>query len=157
MIISLLALLATFYQLYLQRVHNEKSLRPLGQIDLRDRNKQLYVCVANNGLGPMLLDKIVFFKDGHCYTDLQDCLDLEIRSYRRTPISEWVKKVILPNASLEVFAAELESHETDFDMENVRKQLSAITLKVDYRDIYENKFALERSLEWFSRYMTNES
>ena len=39
--ISILALLATFYQLYLQRVHNEKSLKPLGQLDLYDSDKQL--------------------------------------------------------------------------------------------------------------------
>lgn len=155
-IISVLALLATFYQLYLQRVHNEKSLCPLGQIDLRDRNKQLSVCIANNGMGPMILDKVIFFKDGHSYADLENCLDLEVRCYRRIPISEWVKKVVLPNASLEVFAAELESHETDFDMENVRKQLSLLTLQVEYRDIYENKFTLERSLDWFSRHTTVE-
>lgn len=104
----------------------------------------------------MILDKVIFFKDGHSYADLENCLDLEVRCYRRIPISEWVKKVVLPNASLEVFAAELESHETDFDMENVRKQLSLLTLQVEYRDIYENKFTLERSLDWFSRHTTVE-
>lgn len=34
LIISLLALLATFYQAHLQRVHNQKSVQPLAEINL---------------------------------------------------------------------------------------------------------------------------
>jgi hypothetical protein len=152
-IISVLALLATFYQLYLQRVHNAKSLKPLGQIDFRDRNRQLAVWIANNGMGPMIIDRVTFFKDGNFSTNIEDCLSLDARSYRRIPISESVKKVVLPNASFEVFATEFEDHEGEAEITNARKQLSAITLKVEYRDIYENKFTLERNLEWFSRHM----
>lgn len=60
-IISLLALLATFYQLHLQRVHNEKSLKPLAQIDLVDRDK-LSVHIPNNGVGPMIVETIFYLK-----------------------------------------------------------------------------------------------
>lgn len=154
-IISVLALLATFYQLYLQRVHNEKSLRPLGQIDLRDRNNQLAVWIANNGIGPMIIDRITFFKDGNSSTNIEDCLILHAQSYRRIPISESVKKGVLPNASFEVFVTEFEDHEGDAEITKVRIQLSLIMLKVEYRDIYENKFTLERSLEWFARHITD--
>lgn len=154
--ISVLALLATFYQLYLQRVHNEKSLRPLGQIDLRDRNKLVALCVTNNGMGPMLIDKITFFKEGKSYPAIEECLHLGARAYRRISISESAKKVILPNASLEVFAAELETHEAEAALENIRTQLSPLTLKVDYRDIYDNKFTLQRNLDWFARHITDE-
>ena len=156
-IISVLALLATFYQLYLQRVHNEKSLRPLGQIDLRDRNNQVSLNIANNGMGPMIIDRLTFFKNGNSYTNIENCLTLVPGSYSNLLINESVKKVILPNSSLKVFAAELEPREKETEIENVRKQLSPITLKVDYRDIYENKFTLERSLEWFSRHMTDDN
>lgn len=155
-IISVLALLATFYQLYLQRVHNAKSLKPLGQIDFRDRNRQLAVWIANNGMGPMIINKITFFKDGNSFTNIQDCLSLHTRSYRRIAISESVKKVVLPNASFEVFATEFEEHEGEGEITNARKQLSAITLKVEYRDIYDHTFSLERNLDWFSRHTAKE-
>lgn len=155
-IISVLALLATFYQLYLQRVHNEKSLKPLGQVDLRDRNNQVSVSIANNGMGPMIIDRITFFKEGHCYTNLEDCLSLAPRSYRRIPINELAKKVVLPGMLFEVFAAELAPNEEQIEMENVRQQLSFITLKVAYRDIYNNTFKRERNLDWFARHMTHE-
>lgn len=155
-ILSVLALLATFYQLYLQRVHNAKSLRPLGQVDLRDRNRQLAVWVANNGMGPMIIDRITFFKEGNSSTNIEECLQLDARAYRRIPISELTKKVVLPNASFEVFAAELEEHEGETEMTNVRKQLSPITVKVEYRDIYGYKFTLKRNLDWFSRHLMKE-
>ena len=101
----------------------------------------------------MLIDRITFFKDGKSYVNIQDCLNLPSRSYKRIPVSELIKKVILPNAALDVFSTEFEAHEGETEIENARKQLSPITLKVDYRDIYHNKFVLERSLEWFSRHM----
>ena len=156
-ILSVLALLATFYQLYLQRVHNEKSLTPLGQIDLLDQNRQLTLWVANNGMGPMIIDKLTFFKEGNAYTNIEDCLRLDQRSYRRITINESVKKVVLPHAYLEVFATEFEEHEEEAQIENAREQLTPITLKVDYRDIYENKFILERNLDWFSRHVNKEN
>lgn len=152
-IISVLALLATFYQLYLQRVHNEKSLKPLGQVDLLDQNRQLTLWVANNGMGPMIIDRLTFFLEGNAYTNIDDCLHLAPRSYRRILINKSVKKIILPDAYLEVFATEFDPHEDEGQIENVRKQLTPITLKVEYRDIYENKFILERNLDWFSRHV----
>ena len=153
--ISVLALLATFYQLYLQRVHNEKSLRPLGQIDLIDINNQVSVRVVNNGTGPMIINRLTFFKEGNSYTKIEDCLTLDSRSYQRIPVNETLQKVILPNASLDVFAAELAPFEEESQLETVRRELAFVTLRVHYRDIYDNQFTLKRSLDWFSRYMTD--
>ncbi|WP_421828340.1 hypothetical protein [Larkinella sp.] len=152
-IISGLALLATFYQLYLQRVHNEKSLKPLGQIDLPDYKKQVAVHIRNNGLGPLILDRLTFIKDDQQYTSIDNCLDLDPRSYMRMAISDTVKRVVLPNAHLVVFETQFEDHEGEIEIDQARMQLASITLKVEGRDIYDNKIKLERSLHWFARYM----
>lgn len=154
--ISVLALLATFYQLYLQRVHNEKSLRPLGQIDLIDINNQVSVRVVNNGMGPMIIDRLNFFREGNSYTNIDDCLTLDSRSYQRIPVNETLQKIILPNASLDVFSTEFEAHEEETNIENALKQLAIITVRVYFRDIYDNRFTMERNLDWFSRNMTDE-
>jgi len=150
-IISLLALVATIYQLYLQRVHNEKSLKPLGQIDLRDRESQIRVCIANNGMGPLVIHKLTFTKDGTQYSDIEGCLRFDPKRYRHFLINESAKKVIQPNSSLAVFAVEFEEHEGEAERDTVKQQLSPITLKVDCQDIYDNKVSFERNLEWFSR------
>lgn len=150
--ISVLALLATFYQLYLQRVHNEKSVRPLGQIDLIDINDQVSVRVVNNGMGPMIIDRFAFFREGNSYSNIEDCLTLDSRSYQRIPVNEALRKVVPPNAFLDVFAAELAPFEEATQLEDVRKKLAPVTVRVHYRDIYDNKFTTERNLQWFSRY-----
>lgn len=155
-LISVLALLGLFFQVYLQRTHNEKSLKPLGQIDFRDRQDLLYVRVSNNGVGPMILDRLCFIKDGKSYTAIEECLQLERRSYSRLDGHESVRKVILPNSSLTIFEASLTPQESETALNHVRDQLSPITLKVEFHDIYDNKMTIERDFQWFSRHEIKE-
>ena len=151
-LISWLALVATLYQLYLQRIHNIKSLRPLGQIDLRDRENQIYIRVSNNGMGPMIIDRLLFVKEGKTYTTIEECLTLARQSYSAISVNESVRKVILPHAFLPVFEAHLAEHEEEAALDLVRDQLSPITLKVYFRDIYDNKMSVERDFRWFLRH-----
>lgn len=147
-LISLLALGATFYQLYLQRSHNEKSVRPFGQIDLEDRKGHIAVRISNNGMGPMILDEIRFGKDGKAYTSIKDCLELDARSYTSITVGGSIQKIILPNAQLIVFETKVDESK----IVEVRKHLTPIIVKVRYRDIYGNLFIVERDLKWFRRY-----
>ncbi|WKN45418.1 hypothetical protein [Tunicatimonas pelagia] len=150
--ISLMALLATVYQLHLQRRHNENSLKPLAQITLTDRGKLLAVHIENNGVGPLIVEKLTFTRDGKHYTNIEDCLNLDPRSYQHIPVTEDVKQVILPGSHEEVFSMQFGEDTTDKEMNSVRKQLAALKLKVDGRDIYDNKISVERDLQWFVRH-----
>lgn len=154
-LVSWLALLGLLYQAYLQRTHNEKSLKPLGQIDLRDRKDQIYVRVSNNGVGPMIIDRLLFTKEGKTYTAIEECLDLEKRSYSCIGVSESVQKVILPNGYLTLFENKLSQHMEEAQIDWIRKQLSPITLQVVFRDIYDNKMTIKRDFQWFSRHAIN--
>lgn len=157
LLISALALLATFYQLYLQRVHNEKSLKPLGQIDVVDHRNRIYIYIRNNGMGPMIIDRLTFIKEGKHYTDIEDCLTLARKSYMSISTTESLKRVVLPNAYLTVFETQFEDNEGEIEKNMVRKQLAPISLKVVCRDIYDNKILFDRTLEWFVRHMINEN
>jgi hypothetical protein len=151
-LISILALLATFYQLYLQRVHNERSLKPLPQIDLGDFPQKLGVYLYNNGLGPLIVDRLVFLRDGQSYPTIDGCLELARQSYMQVHVTDLVKRVVLPNTCLTIFEASLEEAEPEAALEPVRKQLASIMLKVYGRDIYNHKIILERRFDWFSRF-----
>ncbi|QMW06722.1 hypothetical protein H3H32_18435 [Spirosoma foliorum] len=151
-LISVLALLATFYQLYLQRIHNEKSLKPLGQIVLEDQRKTLAVHLRNNGLGPLIIDKLSCSKNGVVHADLEECLTLAPKSYLFAPTNDSVTRVVLPNSSLTIFETRFDEYEDDAAIEHAREQLAPITLKVEFRDIYDNKTTLERDFQWFLRY-----
>ncbi|WP_240543507.1 hypothetical protein [Spirosoma foliorum] len=149
----MLALLATFYQLRLQRVHNEKSLKPLGQIDLPDHKKKLGIQIRNNGLGPLIIDRLTFSKHGTTYSSIEECIDIDPKSYMHISAGNLVRRVILPNTYLAVFEKNFGEHADESIIDHVRKQLSYITLKVEGRDIYDNKITFERDFRWFSRYI----
>ncbi|GAB3995686.1 hypothetical protein GCM10028807_36490 [Spirosoma daeguense] len=150
--ISVLALIGLFLQVHLQRTHNEKSLKPLAQIDFRDRQDHLYVRISNNGVGPMIIDRLCFIKDGKLYVTIEECLELAKRSYSRLDSNESVRKVILPNSSLVIFETRFEEHEGEAAINHARQQLAPITLKVQFHDIYDNKMTIERDFHWFARY-----
>ena len=150
--ISLLALLATLYELHLQRIHNRKSLRPIAQIDVFDRKKLMYVHVQNSGVGPLIVDRLSFIKDGKRYVDIEDCLDLNPKTYMHMQITDAVIKVITPGSHLEVFSTKFDDHEGETEMAAVRSKLAAIRLKVEGRDIYDSKIVVERDLQWFERH-----
>lgn len=149
--LSILALLATFYQAYLQRVHNAKSLKPFIQIDVMDRDRQIGIRLRNNGIGPFIIKKVSYVKDGQRYSELEDCLNLDPRSYQHYAVSETVDTVIQPGHSHALFLTEFEPADTDDDIDNVRVQLSALELKVEGVDVYNNKIVAERNLLWFNR------
>ena len=151
-VISLLALLATFYQLHLQRAHNEKSLQPLAQIDLLDREKLLHVRIQNNGVGPLIIEKLTFSKDGKSYSSIKDCLELSPRTYQHLSTVESANKVLLPGAYLEIFSTLFEEGDTDEEMDRARNQLAVLRLRMEGRDIYNNKVTAERDLHWFVRH-----
>ncbi|MGD1892640.1 MAG: hypothetical protein ACFB15_18875 [Cyclobacteriaceae bacterium] len=147
-----MALLVTIYELHLQRRHNEKSLQPIAQIAITDRGKLLSVHIENNGVGPLIVEKLAFTKDGKHYTNIEDCLDLDPRSYQHISVSESDKKVILPGSYDEVFSMEFGEADMDKEMDNVRKQLAVFMLRIDGRDIYDNKVTVKRDLQWFIRH-----
>lgn len=155
-VIAILALLLTCISLHLQRVHNAKSLKPLGQINLVDTKKQIYIYIQNSGVGPLIIDELTFTKDGIKYFNISDCLKTDPKSYYHMLINDTVKKIVAPNANFIVFENNIENY-PDSETEIIRKQLSLITLNVYYRDIYDNKFNCERNLDWFSRHMPDEA
>lgn len=152
LIISFLALLATFYQAHLQRVHNQKSVKPLAEINLRDRDGEMFVRIANNGVGPLIVDKVVFTKGDKQYEHIQDCLDIDPKAYFHVEVDDTNKKVIIAGGFLELFSNELNPKESAEKIEMYQKQLSVLHLKVHGHDIYGNKITVEKSMSWFARH-----
>lgn len=152
LIISLLALLATFYQAHLQRVHNQKSVKPLAEINLRDRDGEMFVRISNKGVGPLIIDKVIFTKGDKQYERIQDCLDIDPKAYFHFEVNDMNKKVIAPEGFLELFSNMLSPKESAEKIELFQKQLSVLHLKVQGHDIYNNEVSVEKSLSWFARH-----
>lgn len=135
-------------------MHNEKSLKPLGQINFVDRQSQIYVHVQNNGIGPLVVEQLTFIKDGQPYSSIKDCLDIDPKSYMSIDVSVSSKKVVLAGTYLEIFSIQFEDHEGKSEQDNVRQELSRLSLKAYCKDIYENKIVIERDFKWFIRNLT---
>ena len=153
--LSILTLLALCYQLYLQRVHNEKSVKALIQINLTDEDRLLFVHIQNNGVGPFIVEKLTFLKNNNVYYNIQDCLTLSPASYQYVPVNESVKKVVPPGTYMEVFSKQFDIKNTDQEVDDIRRQLAALKLKVEGVDVYDNKIIVERDLIWFARHIEN--
>ncbi|MEZ0611375.1 hypothetical protein ACAW74_22885 [Fibrella sp. WM1] len=134
-------------------MHNEKSLKPLGQIYLIDSTRYVSVQLLNNGLGPLIIDRLAFKVGNTIYSSIRDCLTFDPKSYMHGSSEDVVQKVILPNAALTVFEATLKAGESENNLDQIRKQLALITVIAHCRDIYDNKIILERSSRWFVRHM----
>ena len=141
------------YQLYLQRVHNEKSLKPLVQIDLTDQARILAIDVQNNGVGPLTIEAITFRKDGKTYPRIQDCLTFDPRHYEHWDVDADNKKVLVPGGKLEAFSKAFAIDALEQELDDYRKQLSVLIVTVQGRDIYDNKILVSKRLAWFGRYV----
>lgn len=153
-IVSILALIATFFQAYLQRVHNQKSVKPLGQIDFRDLNGHLFVAVTNNGVGPLIIEQAEYLKADKSHTKLNDLLHIDIKMYDNVVVANGVVKVVYPGTQLRLFEITFEQLGSEVTIDQTRADLSLLTLKISAKDIYDNKIELARSLEWFNRHST---
>lgn len=160
LIVSICALAATVYQLFLQREHNEKSLRPIGQIDLKDHKQIINVRVINRGLGPMTVTKLIFIWRQEEYYNIENCLvSFDPKTYNHMHISVDNYKTLPPNNSIEVYEKIFYKDSGDEDDErakfSIRKALAEIVLKVEFQDMYENKYTITRDLRWFARHIDN--
>ncbi len=124
----------------------------MGQIDFRIIGKLMYVYIQNNGVGPLILDRFTFSKNGKSYSSIKDCLELNPDSYMSIDVTDSEKKVILPGTYLEVFSTRFEEHEGEAEISLVRNQLSTIALKADCQDIYNNRIIIKRNFNWFARH-----
>ena len=149
--ISLLALVATLYQLHLQRLHNEKSLKPLPQIVLIDKEK-LEVHIQNSGVGPLIVSNVSYNQADTTYTGISRCLSLAPQAFQHLEISKSSQKVIMAGASLEIFSTEFEKSDTSEFQDKIRRELALIEVTVEGEDIYKNKVTVKRSLQWFLRH-----
>jgi hypothetical protein len=53
LLISIVSIIVGFSGLWIQYIHNKKSVRPLGNIEIHDKVSEISLILCNNGIGPM--------------------------------------------------------------------------------------------------------
>lgn len=157
---SVVSIFFTYRGLRLQKVHNLKSVRPIGVIIAGDYEDDIYVRIDNNGIGPLLVTEI---KVSSPHRKSMNIIDLVPQSLNEKVmwadfVAETQHRVIMPGKDLylirltfdEVVALPDNQHEIK---KEIRNFLQDLTVDLSYTDVYERTlFKTIRKLDWFARH-----
>ena len=60
--VSLLSIILTSLNLWMQRTHNRKAVLPIGHITVGDYENDIFVRLRNDGVGPLLIESATIFR-----------------------------------------------------------------------------------------------
>lgn len=156
-IISLTAIILTIVQIYIQREHNFKSVKPIGQVSVADYETDVHVALTNGGIGPLIITDIKVYNKDVTSTNLLKVLPNDlVQSMIWTDFVTELKGRAIQNGE-EVFLIRA-MFDDDLTEElinfrtRLRECLKYITVEFTYTDIYEkNTYHTKRELTWFGR------
>jgi hypothetical protein len=147
-----------------QRSHNRKSVLPMGSVTVGDYENQLFVRVWNYGVGPMIIEKLVIEREDGADQRVPGIIDLMPTLPGKCRWSTFVREIsdraIPANDHITLILLEGDEDDRDFvaARQMVRKILSGLTVKVEYKDVYgETMPPAVRNLKWFGRHWTEDS
>jgi hypothetical protein len=154
--VSVLAISLTAYTAWRQRQHNFMSLRPMASIVLGDYENKLEVKLKNVGIGPLLINNLIV-------SGAETEMNTVISGMPRLPIGiTWSTFTENVNGwclakDADICLIRLEGDPDDdafaFARDEIRKSLSKLTVRVEYKDIYDRIMPpVRRTLEFFGRH-----
>lgn len=145
-VIAVCAMIATGWQAWISRVHNKLSVRPnLIRYANRDRATPVILGIANHGLGPAIIEDIIFSYDNQDYSfvngDLQRKLEEIVQdSGLKFNLHHIAKNVFLPIGEKVNLIQIKNSNENDQNHNNALKLIGDLKFKLAYKSIYDEKF-----------------
>jgi hypothetical protein len=157
--VSFLSIVLTVVSLVLQRRHNFKSLTPIASFPIGDYENLITVKLKNTGVGPLIVEKFVA-------TDGKQVRHSLISWMPETPTGVMWDTFydsleglsVPPGAEAIIVKLSGDSNDTQFSgfRDDVRRVLSRLTVRVEYRDIYNRRVPKkQRDLKWFGRHFEN--
>ncbi len=147
-IISIVSMIFTVIFSLQQLKHNKNSVKPISAIKLSDYEDELAVKLQNVGTGPLTIKKLIFKNESQESSTLIAMMPPinQLWTTFTEPVDGWT----IPVDEQLIF---LELHpESDETKSLVRKELSKITIYLEYMDIYNTKFQDRRSLDFWGRH-----
>ncbi len=160
LLVSIVSVVFTYLALRHQRVHNIKSVKPIGQIIAGDYEHDIYIRIDNNGTGPLIIKKLEVRNESLSASSVIDILpsDLVNRIFWKDFTNNINERAILPEHNLVLIRWVSENYDKthstqmSLDKRDLRVSLKDLVLKLEYTDIYErNIFSVERRMDWFAR------
>jgi len=154
--ISFISTLLALWSVYLQRKHNQISIKPLPDIIFGDYTNEIKVALHNHGLGPMVLTKVEILKDGVVLDDnLISLMPEQPKGIDWDDFVELLKDRILAPGE-EKMLVKLTGNPKNKTYgkfrDKVREELAPLSVKIYYKGIYDKEETIfEKELDWFRR------
>jgi len=155
-----------------QKQHNLKSVKPIGFITEGDHENDIYVRVANNGVGPLIIKEFKIIKKSQIimefkasnYPDLNKILPDNLKNVIWTNcVVDIIGRALKPGDQFyllrkKISEEELQQGNNEQIKNDLRDFLRQLTLEMTYTDIYENpEEPLSKELKFFGRHFEGEN
>lgn len=155
--VSAVSIVLAIFNMTTQRTHNRKSLMPIAHVRLGDYENRIFVRLHNDGVGPMLIDRVVVSKRGakaKKQTSLMEFMpELPAGILWTTFVADLSGWALSADKDITLLLLEGDPADQRFvgARQGVRQALSALKIEVKYRDIYGSRMPpAVRDLEWFA-------
>ena len=140
-----------------QKIHNQKSVRPICSITYRNYFSEIVIIVSNDGVGPMLVDALELIKNNKVYRRVKDLVSPTFPSggeYTYKWVNFVQQRTIPVGGQVEIFRFQKKEGQTDFESvrNKVREALTEAKISIKYSDIYGKEFPrAQRTLHNFTK------
>jgi hypothetical protein len=154
--VSVVSIIIAIVNMTMQRAHNKKSVLPIGHISLGDYENQISVRVRNDGVGPMIIERVMVTGEGErTASAVMDFMpELPSGYLWRSFVGDISGRAIPAEGNIILISLEGDQDDKGFIAARrmTREALSRLSIKVNYRNIYgETMPPASRSLSWFGR------
>lgn len=157
LLVSFVSILLTIVSLWIQRRHNFKSLKPIASLPVGDYENLIEVKLRNTGVGPLIVEKFTACDGCETKNNLISFMpEAPPEIYWDTFYDELDGLCVPPNeiANIIKLSGDINSGAFISFRDEVRDVLRNISIKVQYKDIYDRKMPCKsRDLEWFGRHI----
>lgn len=156
--VSLLSIVLTSLNLWMQRTHNRKTVLPIGHITVGDYEDDIFVRLRNDGVGPLIVEKVIVFqinKENDPKTAIIDFMPELPGGYAwATFVRDISGRALSPDGQITLLELMGKPTYEDFDAARVivRRELSKLCVQIYCRNIYNDRMPIvRRTLDWFAR------
>lgn len=156
LVVSVAATSLAVWTALTQRKHMRLSVRPIAAIPVADFENRVGVFLANHGLGPMRVTRVIVWHDESSSQEslIAHMPTLENGVFWRGFHERIDGAVVRQGRRLTLLLLEGDPEDIPFrtSRDAIRETLSSLTVRVEYEDLYGNAMHVQRTLSWFGRH-----
>jgi ribosomal protein S19 len=131
-----------------QETHHLKSVKPIAILRTTNLNNRITLCLENRGVGPLMINKVVYIFNGKNYRNFDELLHEEKIDTSDMFSTHLNDAVILPNNGERImdYIIPLTSKKYPRKINTIREVISKSKIDITFSDIYGTEFHTKKSL-----------